>query len=242
MRLLLAAVIAIALLTIGALTAIGGGSSVPSLSSTGPVTKAAATAYANAVNLGVADVPGMVSLSLESEHKERRSPLEAKCHVLESHVHVVDIQSPKFRHGEGFQLEEVKSDVEVMPNVALADRELRQIESEFKSPRALACVRRGFAQSLARGLTKGVAGRARVTVGRTTLSLLHPAVGHSFGLRVAFPFTITGPARSIGSTFYADAIGFFVGPAGIGLTTLSFSHPPATEQHLLSVLFSRARG
>jgi hypothetical protein len=242
MRFLVAALVAIPVMAFGALAALGGSSNVPALRTNGPITKAEATAYANAVNLGVADVHEMVSVSQEGEHKEAPSSLEATCGVRESHVHVVDIESPKFRAGEGLQIEEVKSDVEVMPNVALAQRKFAQTQSVFKNARVLACFRRAFVKAFDKGLTKGVAGRARVAVGRTTLSILHPAVPHSFELRVAYPFTITGTARSIRSTMYVDIIGFFVGPAGIGLGTFSFNHPATAEQRLLSVLYGRAKG
>jgi hypothetical protein len=58
---------------------IGGGGEAqgaPPLNPNGPITKAEATAYAHVVNLGVADVPGMVSISLEGEHNE--GPPKAK--------------------------------------------------------------------------------------------------------------------------------------------------------------------
>jgi hypothetical protein len=108
---------------------IGGGGEAqgaPPLNPNGPITMAEATAYAHVVNLGVADVPGMVSISLEGEHNEGPPKDEAVCGVRESHVHVVDVHSPRFESGEGFELAEVESEVEVMPTAALAARKLAQ--------------------------------------------------------------------------------------------------------------------
>jgi hypothetical protein len=242
MRFLVAAIIAIALLAIGALTTIGGATSVPSLRTMGTSSKAEATAYANAVNLGVADVPGMVSVSQEGEEKAEKYPVTSRCGLQESHVHVVDIHSPTFRRGDGLQLKEVRSDVEVVPTVALADRKLAQIQADIRSPSARACLKRVYTQIFARSLTKGVTGRARVTFGRTTLTFPHPTVPRSFGLRLVFPFTVIGTVRSIGGSFDVDAFGFVAGPAAISLTSFGFSGPAPTEQHLLSLLYSRAKG
>src|SRR6202030_1199694 len=114
------------LLAAVALLAVSGrGETAKALRATGPVKKAEATTYANEVNLTPADVPGMVSVSQEGEHKETSSlHLAARCGAPRAkHVpDIVDIESPKFRSGEALDLREVNSGVEVMSTATLANR------------------------------------------------------------------------------------------------------------------------
>jgi hypothetical protein len=224
----------------GVLSGCGATANAHPLRSNGPITKTEAILYAQAVNLIPADVPEMVSVSQEGEDRERNHSVTSRCGLRESHVHVVDIHSPTFRSGDGLQLKEVLSDVEVVPTVALADRKLAQIEADIRSPRARGCLEHLYTQIFARSLTKGVAGRARVRFGRSTLTFPHPSVPRSFGLRLRIPFTVTGTVRSIGGSFDVDAFGFLAGRAAIGLTSFGFSRLGPTEQRLLSLLHSRA--
>jgi hypothetical protein len=211
------------------------------LPTSGPVTKAEATAYAHAVNLTPADVPGMINVSQEGEEREKTThPVESRCRLRESHVHVADVHSPTFRSGEGLQLELAVSDVEVVPTVALADGKLTQVEADLRSRRARACLKRTYAAIFGRSLAKGVAGRAGLTVGRATLTVLHPSVPRSFGLRVVVPFTITGTLRSISASVEVDAYGFVAGRTAVSLLRLSFSGPVSADTHLLSLLYERA--
>jgi hypothetical protein len=244
MRFLLAAIIAISLLAILGLTATGGhSSSIASLSTTGPITKAEATAYANAVNLRVADVPEMISVGLEGEHKEP-SLVDTACGLHESHVHVADVKSPTFRsggNGGGVPLQEVKSDVEVVPTVALAARKLAHLQAHLQSPRDRACLERVYGQLFAKGLNKG---RTHFSLGRTTVSSLRHTLPRSFGIRVVVPFTFTVNELTVHTRLYIDGFGFIVGRAGVSLFSIRFTRPPvvATEQRLESVLYGRAKG
>src|SRR5690242_20120341 len=120
----------------GVVSGCGETANAHSLPANGPITKAEATAYANEVNLRPADVPEMVSIGVEREHKEASSLIEARCGIREGHVHLADVKSPTFRsggNGGGVPLQEVSSDVEVMPTVALADRKLAQIQADLRS-------------------------------------------------------------------------------------------------------------
>src|SRR5437870_2496935 len=116
-RLSSAAIVTISLVALAALIGgCGASSNAAQLPAKGPITKAAATEYAHAVNLGVADVPGMVSVSLEGEGKEGPgAPTRIGCGLERrgrSAAHLVDIHSPTFISGEGLQLQELHSEVE----------------------------------------------------------------------------------------------------------------------------------
>jgi hypothetical protein len=216
----------------------GANPSVPALREDALVTKAEATAYAHAVNLGVSDVPGMVSVSLERESKDGPSNDEA-CGVRESHVHIVDIGSPRFRSGKGFQLEEVNSSVEVVSSAALAQHKADVVVTALRHPATRACVVRRIAHEIAKGLNRGR--QVQIRLGHATASLLHLALPHSSGLRIVVPMTVAANGVRVPLRVYVDSEGFVVGPATVGLTGFSFSHPVPTLPHLLSVLYGRAK-
>jgi hypothetical protein len=183
----------------------------------------------------------MVSVSPERERKERASSTEAACGLRQSRVeNVVDIQSPKFKSGEGLELAEVKSGVVVLPTAALAESRLAQAEAALGKPRVRACLKRAFEHELAKSLHKRPTRGVRILLGRTNISVLHPAFPHSFGFRIFVHLTFAARGLHIPASLYLDVLGFVVGPAGVGLESISFSRPVPTEQHLLSVLYSRA--
>jgi hypothetical protein len=213
------------------------------LRTNGAITKAEATTYAQAVNLTPADVPEMVSIGFEGEQKEGSSRINTTCGLRESHVHVADVTSATFRsggNGGGAPLQDVKSDVEVVRTTALADRKLAIIQADIRSPQKRACLERAYGRTFAKGLSKG---RTRFSLGRTTVSPLHPALPRSFGIRIVIPFTFTVNGLAVHTRLYVDGFGFIVGPAGVSLTTLRFTYPvpTSTEQRLLSLLYGRAK-
>lgn len=235
---------AVALLAVGsALSGCGETATAHGLHSSGPITKAVATAFANAVNLTPADVPGTASIGLEGEHKEGHSLTETMCGLRESHVHVADVQSPTFRsggNGGGVPLQEVKSDVEVVATAALAGRKLAHIESEIQSPRARACLERAYARIFAKELSKG---RNAFALGRATVSVLHPAMPRSFGIALVLPFALKVNGLTVHTGLYVDGFGFIDGQAGVSLTAIRFTRPipTETEQRLLALLYRRAK-
>jgi hypothetical protein len=243
-RPLMPATVRLALVAVAAPVAgCGENSSASPLPTHGPVTKAEATAYANAVNLGPTDVPEMVGIGVEGEHKEV-SPLIETCGIRERHADdVADVKSPTFRsggNGGGVPLQEVKSDVEVMSTAALADRKLAHTQAAIHSPRIRACLARVYAQIFAKPFAKG---NRPLSLGRTTVSALHPALPRSFGMRVVVPFALTVNGLKVDTRLYVDALAFIVGRAAVSLVTLRFTYPvpAATEQRLLSLLYGRAK-
>jgi hypothetical protein len=99
---------------------------------------------------------------------------------------------------------------------------------------------KGFAKGFAHGLDKGIS----FSLGRVAISPLPHLLSRSFALRIVIPLSF---ARAGSVPFhthvYVDALGFVTGPAEISLTATGFSSPvpTATEQRLLSLLYSRAK-
>jgi hypothetical protein len=218
----------------------GGGNSTATVPADGPITKAEATAYAHHVNLGVADVPGMVSTSLEHENHER-DLVNSECRLHEIETHLVDIQSPTFRSGTGLEEKSVRSDVEVMPSAALASGKFSNEQRVLASARDRACLTRAYSQAFVTNLRHGLPGGVRLLIGHTTLSVLHPPVPGSLGLRIVVPFTIVGPAGSLTASLEVDGVGFVHGAAAVNLLATGTGGPLPTEQHLLSVLYGRGK-
>jgi hypothetical protein len=217
----------------------GGGSSAPSLRTSG-ITKAEATAYAHRVNLGVADVPGMVSTSLEEEQQER-DVVDSVCRLHEIEAHLVDIKSPSFRSGSGLEAKTVRSDVEVLTSSDLAARKFANEQRVLATARDRACLARAYTDAFVRGLRHGLPGGVHLIVGHTTLAVVHPSVPRSLGLRIVVPFTLVGPARSVSASLEVDGVGFTHGAAVVNLLTTGTRAPVSTEQRLLSVLYDRAK-
>jgi hypothetical protein len=217
----------------------GGNSSAPSLRSSG-VTKAEATAYAHYVNLGVADVPGMVSTSLEEEQHER-DVVNSGCRLHEIEAHIVDIQSPTFRRGSGLQIKSVRSDVEVLASSELAARKSANEQRVLADARDRACLAGAYTKAFVGALRRGLAARVHLVAGHTTLAVMHPSVPQSIGLRIVVPFTVVGTARSVSASLEVDGLTFTQGPAVVNLLTAGTGGRLSSEQRLLSVLYNRAK-
>ena len=220
----------------------GEGLHVPALPKSGPITKAQATAFANAVNLGVADVPGMVSVSQEGEEKPSRN--EPKCAVPEDNAHIVDLRSPTFRRGRGLGYEQIHSDVEVVSTTAIAAKKIAEFQTGITNARAVACLARAYAQAFSKGLAKDLGAGVGVTLGRTTIRQLTPTMPSAVGVRITLPFTIVSPRGSVvAGEVDVDGLGFVVGRALVGLTATSGSGVISThEDRLLSLLYERTTG
>jgi hypothetical protein len=220
----------------------GGGSSASSGSPIAGTStaKARAIAYADAINLGGADVPGATIVKSEGEAKAPTlAGVElARCAGgVSPELRIVDIHSPAFRVASASKGERVKSSVEVMPTAALAARN----NAAARSARGRACIARFLARALPEQST-GPLRHGPVSVSSLPNSL--PGADGSFGLRLAT--TVIGRnlrGGEIRTRVYTDEFGFVSGPAEINLTATGVSRPipSATEQRLLSLLFSRAR-
>jgi hypothetical protein len=229
------------LVATGALAAGCGSSGGSSASSGSPIagtsiTKARAVAYAQAVNLGAADVPGSSIIKAEGEGKAPTVTgveFERCAGGVSPERRIVDIHSSSFRVANTSKRGRVKSAVEVMPTAALAARN----NAVARSARGRACLARALPEQSTGPLRYG-------PVSVTSLPNLLPGADGSFSLRLTT--TVIGRnlrGGEIRTRVYIDEFGFLSGPAEISLTAFGISRPvpSATEQHLLPLLFSRAR-
>jgi hypothetical protein len=225
---------------VSAVAGCGGNASAPAASAASPsITKAQATAYAHAVNLQAADLPGMSVASPESQAlPPKQVDREANRCIgnVNPDLSVVRIHSGTFTGAAEAEHEQIRSAVEVMPTETLAARN----DAANRSQRALSCTAR-FAPRLL-----GKASTGRVHYGPLKVSRLPnplPGIRGSFGIRIAI--TILGVPAAIEPTqphLYVDVLGFLSGPAEVNLTATAFPEPVSeeTEIRLLSLLHSRA--
>jgi hypothetical protein len=207
------------------------------------LTGSQALAFAHAVNLRAADVPGF-KRSVEHEHEtaaEKRLGREMRRCVgaARSGHGLAEVSSTGFEHKGVASVLTVSSNVSVAQTPAAAAKEL----SELRSGHTQGCVAHYFGQVLRGQQFRGG------TVG--PVSIQHgdpPAAGTtgSFGWRITAAVTVPlarGPIHRIRLPFYIDILGFVYGRAEVALfsfgTPLPF--PAAVEQRLFTVLLSRAQ-
>jgi hypothetical protein len=229
------------LIATGALAAGCGSSGGSSASSGSPIagtsiTKARAVAYAQAVNFGAADLPGSSIVKAEGEGRAPTATgveFERCAGGVNPERRIADIHSPSFKVTSTGKRGRVRSAVKVMPTAALAARN----NVAVRSARGRACLARTLPEQ----------GTAALRYGPVSVSSLPtPLLGAdgSYGLRLTT--TVIGRnlrGGEIRARVYMDVFGFVSGPAEISLTAFGISRPvpSATEQHLLPLLFSRAR-
>ena len=237
----IAAALLVLAMTSGLAAGCGGSSALGdggALSAGAPITKARAIAYAHAVNLRAADVPEMSISSPEGATPLPKRPAFefAHCYGGVSPAHLLlKMHSPEFSVGRGAHSQLEESEVEVWPTPALA---VSNFAANHTS-RYRACLMR-FQEADNKDLNKGRAGQLHY--GPLTVSALPdplPGVEASFGLRIVQSLLRGGQIRH---RIYHDILGFLSGPVEIELKATGFSRPVplATEQRLLSLLYSRA--
>jgi len=242
----------LAIVAAGGVLAGCGENNAPAASATqsgsAPITKAQATAYAQAVNLRAADLPEMNAGKPEHEGKAptRLELALARCDgELNPQRRVLNRVSPTFTTftegedvGEGEdEHEEIHSSVEVLPTVTIAaEHNAAQI-----SPRGLNCIRRLIPAAFAKSNTR------RLHYGPVTLHHLPnplPDVPGSFAVEITT--SVLGVPSQIAATpphVYIDILGFLSDAAEINLTATGFPEPVGeeAEQRLISVLYTRAQ-
>jgi hypothetical protein len=202
------------------------------------ISKAQATAYAQEVNLVVADIPGATVRSREHESGEAKpAGVEfARCTGgVSPRRRVANIDSARFRIGKKTAATQVKSSVEVMPTAALA----AQNYSALRSARGRACIAHLLGHALEGAST------SRVRFGPATASLLPNLLAtgkESFGVRVTTTPTAIVRGKQVRLTVYRDVFDLLAGPVEVNMSATGFGHPPpkATERRLLSLLYTRA--
>ena len=232
----------------GALVACGGGShatsSSPSTALTSRTgaptnkvpTKPQALAFAHAVNLTAADVPGFAASSTHEGKTAREKQLEhqmlACAGPLASEKEIAEASSPEFALKRGILDLGVSSQVSVARTSAIAAQGLAALRS--------AHVRGCFSHYL--DLLFKDQGFTGATVGPVSIqSGTPPAPGTTGGF--AWRVTATFTVHQIAVHLYLDLLGFVDGPAQVTLFSSGVLQPfPASlQQQLFSLLLRRAK-
>ncbi len=229
-----------ALPMLGAVVAIvgcGGGGSATAANG-GAITKARATAYANAVNLRASDLPEMRITAAERERNPPKSGDAelARCDGAPNPDSMIAaVKSPSFQGVAQGQFEQIRSVVEVMPSASLAAKSLGAV----RTARGFECLKRLLPQALVKAATRSPARYGNPRISR--LSTVFPGVEDSVAIRIVT--TISGGRLGRSQVpVYVDVIGFVQGPAEITLTAFGIPQPvpEEVEQRLAAALESRA--
>jgi hypothetical protein len=231
---------AVALASVVALSSCGSSAtpSAPALhtSAEPSATKVSALAYAKAVNLKAADLPGMALTAPERESDPPTGSAleEDRCvgGAIDSPVAKED--SATFAGVSRGEHVEIHSNVEVMATAAIAAKN----DAANRSQRAVSCAQRVLPKVLAE------ANGQRVHFGSLTVTRLPVSLPGGYGLRVSvsvppLPGQI-GPAHP---RLYTDALAFLVGRAEVALMAEAWPRavPRQAETRLLALLYARAR-
>jgi len=199
-------------------------------------TKVQAIAFAHAVNLTAADVPGF-KVSSEHEHEtaaEKRLEHEMlRCvGALGSHHGIVEMGSKEFERETNTGDESVQSAVSVARTPALAAKELAAI----RSPHVRACLAH-YLDLLFKSHRYHGATVSPVSISQGTPPA--PGATGSFAWRITTTITL----HSVTIPIYIDIFGFVDGPAEVSLFTAGVPRPfpAATEERLFSLLLTRAK-
>jgi hypothetical protein len=199
-------------------------------------TKARALAVARAVNLSGADLPGFTgSPSHPSAAQQRFGARVARCAGgTGPGAALANVDSADFAKTSpgGIAEQDASSNVTVVRTPSLAAQDLRAV----RGARGRSCLVASVNQLL-RAMRTATVSFGPVSVAAADLRA--PGSGGSFGLR----FRSTAVASGVRLPFYIDTLGFRLGRAEIGLTTLGIltRFPAAEEQRLFSRLLARAK-
>ena len=210
-----------------------------------PLTKARAIAFAHAVNLKPADVPGFVATS-KREH-ERETPAKkrlerglARCTggALEAHDGLAKASSKDFKLERGILRFSVNSEVSVVRTPAIAARELAAIRSSH----VRACLSHYLKLLFQNQILGEEKSRTAINPNSISLSIAHgtppaPGATGSFGWRITAAITV----RNVKLRFYIDILGFADGPAEVSLFSSGVLRPfpAAIQEHLYWLLLKR---
>jgi hypothetical protein len=213
---------------------VGGLGQAAASSAAGPPTKAAASAFAGAVNLHAGDVPGFKTgkVAKTTAADRRMGAAIAKCAGgVDPNRAVVDADSPDFTSSSGIVQQDISSDVEILPSAALAAKDIASV----KTSHGKACIERGFEQGFKAMKLPGV------TFGRESVASM-PLQANGADASFALRFTIIATIKGVKIPYYSDFLGFTLGPAEVTLSALGFATPVSNtdELELFSLLLRRA--
>jgi len=148
----------------------------------------------------------------------------------------INFYSDDFSQGSGAQITAIFSHVTAVPSVSLAQADL----AAMRSAKTLQCIRQSVARQPAGQVNQSGGPSAELTnfeIKSFPVDLAGTDGG--FGYR----FTFASGAQATAYAVKEDAMGFVDGNIEVALATVAIGQPipTAIEQHLLSVLVSRAR-
>ena len=198
-------------------------------------TRAEALAYAHAVNITAADVPGLHASTKPAHRSSSGKTIErelARCVGVTGGQQIAEAGSPNFERSAGITQFDVSSNVSVSQSAAIAAAEL----AKLRSPHAKACMQR-----YVRELFQGTSGRG-VIVGPVAVAAgtpPAPGASASVGLRISTSITV----KTIRIPFYLDILEFVYGPAAVSLLSsgVPVPFPASAEERLFVSLLARAK-
>lgn len=207
-------------------------------------TKAQAIAFAHAVNLTAADVPGFTATS-EHTHKhataaEKRLEhelLQCTGGTLPSHGGLAEVSSPHFKIQRSVLSFDINSKVSVAQTPIQATKELKSIRGNH----IRGCLSHYLSVLLRNQLIKekgypGAIGPVSISISQGTPP--SPGATGSFWWRITATITV----RNIKLPFYMDMLGFTYGRAEVSLLSTGALRPfpAAAQEHLYLLLLKRA--
>jgi hypothetical protein len=199
------------------------------------LTAARAVAFAHAVNLTAADIPGArIARTREGRGDPGEQRQLRRCEgATRPGRNLTDSRSPKFSRGTELETEEIRSYVTVLAKGRPAAAEFAPLKSAAVRECVARVLTRRFAAKAVREARWG-----RFSVSR--LAVQAPGADGTIGIRVAATLTLTLSEVSV--PIYFDVLGFASGPAAVALSAVSVTQPvpAATEGRLLSLLLARA--
>jgi hypothetical protein len=198
----------------------------------GAVTRERARAFARAVNLTLADVPGAVISRRQKESAAEQREDHCSGEGATAQV-IAEADSPSFIRGAGLTRETISSGVTVGTSAAVAQAAIAFVAS--------AAGRACYARILRKHLPpqQGSAGVSVQSVDLRALPVSLPVA--SFGVRILATLRTSRSRFSI--RLYSDLLGFAAGQSEITFeaTSLVQPEPRKTEEELLRLMLERAR-
>ena len=191
-------------------------------------------AFARAVNLTGADVPGFTPSSRSEGESAREKQLQSRLHQCVGQLGfggpLADAQSPSFKLRREILDLGVSSEVAVAPTAVQAARELAAIRG--------ARVRKCFSHYLDQLLEGRKRGTRLRPVSIASGTPPAPGANGSFGWRITATFAV----GRIPLSLYVDILGFILGPARVTLVSSGVLRPfpAAIQQRLYALLLARA--
>ncbi len=195
-----------------------------------PLSDSQAAAFARAVNLTAADLPGWTETAA-AKVKRSRGPSDHRLRAClgVASAQVPEYKSARFSRRNGAAGEDVKSSIEIVASPSEAAAEAARL----RSARAISCLRQ---------VAPALEGSTTVHFGHFVISRLPaPAAAKgSYALRVTTAVSRTGSSLSL--PVYIDEYGVAAGRAELGVNAIGLSHPvpAATAEALLAKLAQRA--